>query len=78
MQHENRYLDRKEIARRWFAEEFGPVVRMLRAADLVGASTEAEAYMGIARERYRLMRTHEWSEAVIEELRRSLRPSRRR
>jgi hypothetical protein len=77
MQHEQQYLDRKEVARRWYAEEFSPVVRMLRAADLVGGSTEAEAYVVIARERYRLMRTHEWNEAVIDELRRSLRPSRR-
>jgi hypothetical protein len=50
---------------------------MLHAADLVGACTDAEAYMGIARERYRLMRTHEWNDAVIEELRRNLRPSHR-
>jgi ParB-like nuclease domain. len=59
------------------ADEFTPVVRMLHAADLVGACTDAEAYMGIARERYRLMRTHEWNDAVIEELQRNLRPSRR-
>src|SRR5215472_172792 len=77
MQHEDRFLDRAEVARRWFADEFTPVVRMLHAAGLVGGCTDAEAYMGIARERYRLMRTHEWNDAVIEELRRSLRPSRR-
>jgi hypothetical protein len=77
MQHEHRFLDRGEVARRWFADEFTPVVRMLHAADLVGGCTDAEAYMGIARERYRLMRTHEWNDAVIDELRRSLRPPRR-
>jgi hypothetical protein len=74
MQHEHLYLDRAEVARRWFAEEFTPVVRMLKAAGLAdGDCTDAEAYIGIARERYRLMRTHEWNDAVIEELRRSLR-----
>jgi hypothetical protein len=77
MQHERTFLDRAEVARRWFAEEFIPVTRMLHAADLVGSSTDAEAYMGIARERYRLMRTHEWTEEVIAELQRRLRPHHR-
>ena len=77
MQHEHTFCDRAGIARRWFADEFTPVVRMLRAADLIGACTDAEAYLGIARERYRLMRTHEWNDQVIEELRRHLRPPRR-
>jgi len=77
MQHERQFSDRAVVARRWFAEEFSPVVRMLHAADLVGECTDVEAYMGIARERYRLMRTHEWNDAVIEELKRNLRPSRR-
>ncbi len=77
MQHEHEYCDRTVVARRWFAEEFTPVVRMLHDAGLVGGCTDAEAYIGIARERYRLMRTHEWNDAVIEQLRRGLRPSRR-
>jgi hypothetical protein len=77
MQHERKFMDRAEVARRWYSEEFTPVVRILHAADLVGSSTDAEAYMGIARERYRLMRTHEWTEEVIEELQRQLRPYRR-
>ncbi len=72
MQDEHRFLDREEVARRWFAEEFTPVVRMLRAADLIGSCTDAEAYMRIARERYRLIRTHEWSDEVIERLRAKL------
>ena len=70
MQDEARFCDRAQIARRWFTDEFTPVVRMLHAADLVGSSTDAEAYMRIARERYRLIRTHEWSDEVIERLRR--------
>jgi hypothetical protein len=77
MQHEHRFLDRPQVAQRWLADEFIPVVRMLHAADLVGECTDAEAYLGIARERYRLMRTHEWNDEVFEELRRNLRPARR-
>jgi DNA polymerase IIIc chi subunit len=46
---------------------------MLDAAHLIGGRTEAEAYLQVARERYRLMRTHEWSEEVVERLRRELR-----
>jgi hypothetical protein len=73
MQDEGRFLDRAEVARRWFAEEYRPVVRMLRAADLIGDRTEAEAYQRVARERYRLIRTHEWSDEVVERLRREIR-----
>jgi len=73
MQAEGAFIDREQVARRWFAEEFTPVVRMLRAADLVGAGTDAEAYQRLAREKYRLMRTHEWSDDIIERLRREVR-----
>jgi hypothetical protein len=73
MQAEARFIDREQTARHWFAEEFTPVVRMLRTADLIGSGTEAEAYQRVARERYRLIRTHEWSDEVIERLRREIR-----
>ena len=73
MQDEHAFMDRAEVARRWYAEEYRPVVRMLRAADLIGSRTEAEAYQRVARERYRLIRTHEWSDEVIERLRREIR-----
>jgi hypothetical protein len=69
MQDERRFLDRGEVAKRWLTEEYTPVVRMLRAADLIGSRTEAEAYLRIACERYRLMRTHEWNDEIIERLR---------
>jgi hypothetical protein len=45
---------------------------MLREADLIGKGTEADAYMRLASERYRLMRTHEWNDEVIERLRTEL------
>lgn len=71
MQHFGTFFDRDEVARRWFAEEYSPVVRMLRAADLLGQRTDAEAYMGVAAERYRLIRTHEWTDDVIDRVRSS-------
>jgi hypothetical protein len=72
MQAEGVFIDREQVARRWFAEEFTPVVRMLRAADLVGGGTDAEAYQRVAREKYRLMRTHDWNDEIIERLRREV------
>ncbi|MFL5782423.1 MAG: chromosome partitioning protein ParB [Thermoleophilaceae bacterium] len=65
-------LSREEVARVWLEEEFRPVVAMLHDADLVGQGTAADAYLRVAAERYRLMRTHEWSDEVIARLRREL------
>jgi len=73
MQDKGQFLNRAEIARQWYNEEYVPVVRMMRAADLIGSRTEAEAYMRVAAERYRLIRTHEWNEEIIERLRRKIR-----
>jgi hypothetical protein len=69
MQDEAKFLDRATVARRWYQEEYVPVVEMLRQADLVGKRTEAEAYMWVAGERYRLIRTHRWDDDVINTLR---------
>ncbi len=69
MQQERRYLDREVVARRWYSEEFRPVVRMLAQADLVGDRTEAEAYIHFVGLRYRLLRTHRWDDEVVERLR---------
>jgi hypothetical protein len=74
MQQESRYLDRPTVARRWYSEEFMPVVRMLTQAGLIGERTDAEAYLRVAGQRYRLLRTHRWDDEVIEQLRRE--PSR--
>ena len=73
LQDQGKFLDRAEVARRWYAEEYVPVVRMLRAADLIGSRTEAEAYLRVAAERYRLILTHDWNDEVIERLRRKIR-----
>jgi len=48
--------------------EYRPVVAMLREAGLVGDRTDAEAYMRIAGERYWLLRTHEWSDEVLQQV----------
>jgi hypothetical protein len=69
MQNEHAFLDREAVARRWYAEEYQPVVRLLRDAEMLGPGTETEAYLRVARERYRLMRTHEWNDEVIRRLR---------
>ncbi|KAA9155160.1 chromosome partitioning protein ParB [Amycolatopsis acidicola] len=71
MQDEGIFLDRVAVANRWYEQEYRPVVEMLRQADLVGDRTEAEAYMWVAAERYRLIRTHRWDDEVIETLRSS-------
>src|SRR6478752_10892251 len=63
------YLSRAEAARRWYEEEYRPVVAMLHEAALVGRGTEAEAYLRVACDRYRLIRAHEWSDEIVARLR---------
>ena len=69
MQDQGRFADRAEIAKHWYAQEYQPVVRMMRTAGLVGGRTEAEAYLRVASERYRLILAHEWSDEIVERLR---------
>ncbi|MEC3979269.1 chromosome partitioning protein ParB [Amycolatopsis sp. H20-H5] len=69
MQDEGKFSDRAAVAQRWHDEEYVPVVDMLRQADMIGSRTEAEAYLWVAGERYRLIRTHRWDDDVIEALR---------
>lgn len=72
MQSSGEFMNREEVASAWYREEYLPVVEMLREADLLGKGTEAEAYMRVASERWLLLRTHVWDDAVIERLRREL------
>jgi hypothetical protein len=58
-------ISRREAAYLWLETEYRPVVEMMREADLLGGTTEAEAYMRVSAERYRLLRTHRWDEEVI-------------
>jgi hypothetical protein len=61
-------MDRSEVARRWFEDEYQPAVRLLRQAHLIGDGTEAEAYLRLAAERYRLIMGHDWSEEIVDRL----------
>jgi hypothetical protein len=69
MQDKGEFAGRAVIAQHWYTEEYRPVVRMLRAADLIGDRTEAEAFLKVAAERYRLIQAHEWTDEVIDRLR---------
>lgn len=68
MQSHREPLDRQQTARLWLETEYRPVVAMLREAGLVGGSTDTEAYMSLAAERYRLLRTHDWTEDVLRQV----------
>src|SRR6478752_2968191 len=69
MQDRGSYMDRREVAHVWFSSEYLPVVEMLKAGELIErGETETDAYMRISAMRYRVLRTHEWSDEVLEEL----------
>jgi hypothetical protein len=59
-------ISRRESAFLWLENEYRPVVAMLNEAHLVGDQTETEAYMRVSAARYRLLRTHNWDEDVLE------------
>ncbi|AMY19661.1 chromosome partitioning protein ParB [Rhodococcus kroppenstedtii] len=69
MQELGEFVDRRTVARRWFGEEFLPVVRMVRSVGgMLTRHTDAEAYMWVARERYRLVRSHIWNDEILAQL----------
>jgi hypothetical protein len=68
MQKSGEALNRERTARLWLETEYRPVVEALREAGLIGSSTETEAYLRVAADRYRLLRTHSWSEEVLQRL----------
>src|SRR3954467_7837540 len=72
MQERGSFMDRAEVARRWYTDEYEPVTEMLRAGELTAeGETETDGYMRVAGDRYRVLRTHEWSNEVLDELRRA-------
>ncbi len=73
MQAREELLSRAQIAEAWLRDEYGPVVDMLREADLIGKRSETQAYMRVCEARWRLLRTHEWDEEIIQRLRGELR-----
>jgi hypothetical protein len=73
MQAGGELVTREDVAAVWLRDEYRPVVAMLREAGLIGDGTDADAYMSVVAERYRLLRTHEWNDDVLERLRNELR-----
>jgi hypothetical protein len=70
MQERGHFADRYEVAKRWFEHEYVPVSEMLAEGGLSErGETETEAYMRLAGQRYMILRTHEWSDDVIDQLR---------
>jgi hypothetical protein len=66
---EGQALDRASAATRWYAEEFVPVVDMIRDGDLrEKGETAADAYVRAAGERYSIFHNHVWNADVIAEL----------
>jgi hypothetical protein len=66
MQEHGELLDRPQTAELWLEQEYRPVVAMLHEAGLIHEATDTEAYMRIAAERYRLLRTHAWNDEVLQ------------
>jgi hypothetical protein len=66
IQDRDELLDRRETAQLWLETEYRPVVEMLREAQLIRGRFDAEAYLSIAEERYRLLRTHSWNDEVLQ------------
>jgi hypothetical protein len=69
MQANGEFMERPEVARAWFEDEYLPVVELLREEGLIGRGTEAEAYTRVVSLRYMLLRTHAWDEDVFARLR---------
>jgi hypothetical protein len=78
MQEHGELLDREATALLWLEHEYRPVIAMLREAQLIGEGTDTEAYLRVAAERYRLLRTHVWSDEVLRRLARRSGRRRRR
>ena len=69
MQERREYMDREEVARLWFEEDFLPIVEMLRAGAFIRSTeTDSDAYIRVVSARYELLRTHEWSGEILDRL----------
>ena len=66
-------MSREEVAQAWYRDDYLPVVNTLREAGLLAGRNETDVYMRVVSDRYRLMRTHEWSEQILTQLRPTLR-----
>jgi len=73
MQARGELMSREEVALAWFRDEYEPVVAMLHEAGLARSGSDAEAYMRVSTLRYLMLRTHEWTDEIIERLRGEIR-----
>ena len=73
IQRRGEFMTREQVAEAWFREDYEPIVATLREAGLLEDGSEAEAYIRVVSERYRLLRTHDWDEGVLERVARELR-----
>ncbi|MCW2549797.1 MAG: chromosome partitioning protein ParB [Mycobacterium sp.] len=76
MVHRAELLDRRQAADLWWTEEYQPAIQLLREEGLISelagddpGLTDAEAYLRFSEHRYRLLRTHDWTERAVEMLR---------
>ncbi len=70
MHAEGAYMDKPTMARRWYEEEYRPVVELIEEAGVRGSTERpTEAYLRIACERYTLIRDHEWSAEIVKQVR---------
>lgn len=70
MHAEGAYMDKATMARRWYEEEYSPVVELIEEAGVRGSTERpTEAYLRIACERYTLIRDHEWSAEIVKQVR---------
>jgi hypothetical protein len=70
MQDRGDFMDRETAARTWYEHEFLPVVEMIDQAQLRRpGATDADAFLEVGCDRYRLMFTHDWSEEILAHVR---------
>ena len=69
-------LDRREAAQLWWSQEYQPALELLRDEGLISdlahddpGLTDTEAYLRFSQQRFRLLRTHDWSERAVKVLR---------
>jgi hypothetical protein len=66
MHAEGGLMDKETMARRWYDEEYSPVLELIDQAGVRGKEeTGADAYIRVAGERYRLIREHDWNADVV-------------
>lgn len=69
MQAEATFMDKQTMARRWFEEEYQPVLELIDDAGLKGEDeTDGDAYMRVSGERYRLIREHAWDSEIMKQV----------